>query len=109
MRKFLMVAAIAATAITAVASTATASASQTAGGCVTKPEYKRAHKGMTLAQVARIFGTPGTRTAIATSGGYGSQVRNYPTCSPYSAIAISFSKNPGGLYRLDYKSAVWVA
>lgn len=95
-------------AIASVALIAASSGSATAqGGCVTKPEYKRVHKGMTIAQVTRTFGTAGHRDAIATSDGYGSQIRSYTTCSQFSAVAISFSKVPGGLYRLDAKSAVW--
>lgn len=89
----------------AVAPTA-ASAATT--GCVTQSEYKKAKKGMTPKQVAKIFGTKGKRDARAESGGYVSELRSYRTCSKYSAVAIMFSKKPGTNLRLSHKSAIWV-
>jgi len=77
--------------------------------CVTKSEYKKIKNGMTLAEVKKTTGITGKRVAIATSGGYGSQIRNLKTCSPYSAVSISLSKKPGGAWRVDGKSAVWVS
>ena len=76
--------------------------------CVTKTEYKKIKNGMTLAKVKKVTGISGKRVAIATSGGYGSQIRSLKTCSKYSAVSISLSKNPGGAYRVDAKSAIWV-
>lgn len=46
-------------------------------GCVTKTEYRSVKKSATLAKVKRVFDTAGRRVAIATSDGYGSQIRNY--------------------------------
>ena len=109
MKRVLVVTAVALAAVAVTVSPVSAATGNATSGCVTKAEYKRVHKGATLAKVAQTFGTPGKRMSIATSGGYGAQVRNYPTCSPYSAVAIAFDKNPGGLYRLSAKSALWVA
>lgn len=79
-----------------------------ASGCVTRTEYKHVHKGQTITKVKSIFhGYGGHREARSVSGGYGTQVRNYRTCQPYSAVSISFSKSPGGVYRVDAKTAVW--
>lgn len=77
-------------------------------GCVTKGEYHAVKKGMTKAKVAHVFGTSGKRVSIASSGGYAAEIRNYKTCSRYSAVSIAFDKNPGGVFRLSAKSAVWV-
>lgn len=90
--------------VTAIAA-APASAS---GGCVTRAEYKHVHKGQTIDRVKAIFhGYGGHRDTRSVSGGYGAQIRSYRTCQPYSTVSISFSKNPGGAYRVDAKSAVW--
>ena len=51
---------------------------------------------------------PGHRVSIAAYGGHKSQIRDYSTCKPSSAVAISFDKNPDGIFRLSAKSAVWV-
>jgi hypothetical protein len=88
-----------------------ASSSHASGtpGCVTRAEYKLAHKGMTHAKVAHIFGTSGKRESYAQSGGYAFEIRSYKTCSQFSVVTIGFDKNPGGLLRLSSKSAVWVS
>ena len=94
----------------AVAGTvAAAPAAADTSGCVTRGEYRAVHKGDSMTRVHRIFDTAGKRFSIATSGGYGSQIRNYNTCSRWSSVAVSFSKNPGGIWRMDAKSAVWVS
>lgn len=77
-------------------------------GCVTRAEYRSVQKGMPKAKVHGIFDIDGRRISIATSGGYASEVRTYRTCSPYSTVAISWSKRPGGVWKLAAKSAVWV-
>lgn len=77
-------------------------------GCVTRAEYRSVSKGMTKPKVHGIFDTDGRRMSIASSGGYSSEVRTYKTCSPYSSVAISWNKNPGGVWKLGAKSAVWV-
>jgi hypothetical protein len=102
--------ALAACAVVATSTVATAPAASAAStpGCVTKAEYKKAKKKMTVKQVSKLFGTNGRREARASSGGYVSEIRTYKTCSRYSAVAISFDKKPGGTLRLSAKSAVWV-
>jgi hypothetical protein len=73
-------------------------------GCVTKSEYRKVHKGMTKKRVHRIFDNRGHRQAFAQSGGHTAEIRGYRTCSPFSAIAVSYGDG-----RLDAKSAVWVS
>src|SRR4051812_916295 len=107
MKKLLASAAVLASATTPLVLAAPAQADTP--GCVTRAEYRAVHKGYTVRHVRNIFDTWGHRDAISTSGGYGSQIRSYHTCSRYSAVSISFSKNPGGLYRLAAKSAVWTS
>jgi hypothetical protein len=83
---------------------APAPASADTGGCVTKTEFRKVHKGMKKQRVHRIFDTRGHRDAFAQSGGHTAEIRSYRTCSPYSAVAISYGDG-----RLDGKSAVWVS
>ena len=77
-------------------------------GCVTKTEFRKVHRGDTLERVARIFDTAGLRMSIAAFGGHKSQIRDYRTCKPDSAVHVSFDKEPGGRLRLSDKWAVWV-
>ena len=91
--------------VTAIAPAANADAGSPT--CVTRAEYRQVNKGMTKAAVDREFGIHGKRQAGATSGGYRSEVWSYRTCQRYSALAVSFSANPGGPLRLAAKSAVW--
>lgn len=90
-----------------VVATAPAASADT-GTCVTRTEYRQVSRGMTKAKVHRIFDIDGKRQAIARSGGYVSEIRNYKTCSQYSAVSIAWDKKPGGVFRLSAKSAVWV-
>ena len=79
--------------------------------CVTKGEFRQIHKGMKRTRVHAILDTAGRRDAIASSGGYVSEVRSYRVCRPfnrYSAVSLSFGKVPGGAMRLEAKSAVWM-
>jgi hypothetical protein len=95
-------------AVLVVSAVAVAPAAADTPGCVTKTEYRSVKKGATLAKVKRVFDTAVRRVAIATSDGYGSQIRNYRACGRFSAVSLSFSKVPGGVWRMDAKSAVWV-
>jgi hypothetical protein len=77
-------------------------------GCAVRRDYRKVHKGQTIQRVRRELHQRGHLQARASSGGYRSQIWNYRTCSPYSAIAISYSANAGARLRVDAKSAVWV-
>jgi hypothetical protein len=77
-------------------------------GCVTRAEYRSVHAGDRMSRVHRIFDIRGRRMSIATSGGFASQIRSYKTCSQFSSVAIAYDKEPGGVWRLAAKSAVWV-
>lgn len=84
-----------------------AASANTTPTCITRPEYRQVKKGMTLLRIKHITGIAGHRMAIATSGGYSTQIRNFKTCSPYSAVSMSFDKHGSGSWRMDGKSAVW--
>lgn len=80
-----------------------------AKGCVSKKEYRKLKKGMTIAKVKRITGTAGKQTVgpIALPDGQWVVGRAYKVCtSKKGAVGISF-KGPKGKYRLASKSAVW--
>lgn len=88
---------------------ATARAAAETAGCVTRLEYRRVHKGMTMRRVTRIFDTRGNRQVIAHSGRFWTQIRNYNTCSRFSVVSISFDRRGPRPWRLTAKSAVWVS
>src|SRR5688572_3955510 len=69
-------------------------------GCVTRKEYRAVTKGMSKSAVHAKFDTAGKRQAIATTSGYTVEIRSYRTCSPYSAVSISYENG-----RLSAKSA----
>jgi hypothetical protein len=92
---------VAATLVTSCLTVATASADTI--GCVTRSEYRNVHKGMSKSRVANVFDTKGTRMSFATSGGYSFEIRNYNTCSEFSAVSIGFDNG-----HLSNKTAVWV-
>ena len=84
-----------------------ASAHADTPGCVTRAEYRQVTKGMTKTRVDGIFDLKGHREVVSYSGGYGSEIRSYKTCSLYSVVSMAFEKRPGGAWRLAAKSAVW--
>ena len=61
-----------------------------AASCVSQAQFGKARKGMTLSQVAKVWGTNGSRVAFAKSGGQSSEVRNYKACSQFGAVAVSY-------------------
>lgn len=80
-----------------------------AAGCVSKAEFGAVKKGWPERKVHTKFGTKGKRLSIATSGGYSAEVRTYNGCgSAYSVVSVAFDKEPGDVFRLSAKSAVWV-
>ena len=59
--------------------------------CVSRSEYRHAHKGMTRHHVRHIFGTAGKRKAISHTGAGTSEVRRYVACRRGHAVLISFT------------------
>ena len=109
MKKHLVRVALFAAMTSPLALVSPASAGTDSPGCVTRAEYRAVSRGMTKTRVHGIFDTAGTRLAISSSGGYAAEVRTYKVCrSPYSAVSISFDKQPGGDFKLSAKAAVWV-
>jgi len=99
---------IAAAALVAVPSAA--QAANATPGCVTRAEYRSVSKGMAMTSVHARFGTSGHRESTASMGGYATTLRTYKVChQPYSSIAMTFDKKPGGVFRLSARSALWVS
>jgi hypothetical protein len=81
-----------------------------AAGCVTKAEFNTVKKGWPQGKVHAKFGTSGKRLSIATSGGYAAEVRTYTGCGgPYNVVSVAYDRDPGDVFRLGAKSAVWVS
>ncbi|WP_139983444.1 hypothetical protein [Nocardioides litoris] len=80
-------------------------------GCVTKAEYRKIKKGMTVAKVKRITGTKGKQ--VSSSPLPGGQVvvgRAYKACtSKRGGVGIAFVGQAGkpGTLKVGSKSAVW--
>jgi hypothetical protein len=68
-----------------------APASARAHHCVSRGEYRHAHKGMTKARVHRSFDTAGKRKAISHSGGGTSEVRSYAACHRHGRVMVSYT------------------
>lgn len=68
-------------------------------GCVTYSEYKRAKSGMTVAQVARLFGTKGKQSSKSSSFGITVEIRSYDGCTQFGVVSVLYTNG-----RLDTKS-----
>jgi hypothetical protein len=68
-------------------------------GCVTYSEYKRAKTGMTVKEVARLFGTKGKQSSKSSSYGITIEIRTYNGCTRFSVVSVLFTNG-----RLDTKS-----
>lgn len=88
-----------------------------ADSCITKAEYKKIKKGMTLKQVASIVGSKGTvYSKTDATQGFFVVTRTFKACKPYSkkksGIAVAFDNMnedmTKGKYRVEGKNAVWV-
>lgn len=75
--------------------------------CLSKPEFRKIHKGMSPARVARIVGSPGHVAASSSSGGYRFVIRDFKTCTRYGAASVSFSADPGEALSVDGKFVAW--
>jgi hypothetical protein len=75
--------------------------------CVNRSEFGSVRLGMMKHRVHAVFDTAGRRVSIATSstGHYFSEIRTYRRCSRDSLFAVSWTKRPGGVWRMDAK---WV-
>ena len=100
---------IAAAALVAVPSAA--QAANATPGCVTRAEYRSVSKGMAMTSVHARFGTSGHRESTASMGRVpATTLRTYKVCrQPYSSIAMTFDKKPGGVFRLSARGALWVS
>lgn len=75
-------------------------------GCVTKAEFAKVKKGMTIAQVKRITGTNGKQVSRQKITGYGIITgRAYKACKPRGGVGMSFVQKPGKPAKLEAKSA----
>lgn len=57
--------------------------------CVSRHEYDRVTKGMTMTKVHKIFDTAGTETGL---GGDSGQLRYYGTCTGRGVIQIGYNE-----------------
>ncbi len=72
-------------------------------GCVKKPEFRKAKRGMTTERIKRIFDTNGSQTFQ----GFGYQQREYATCgSQYGFVFIDFNRR-AGKWKMSGKTAYW--
>jgi hypothetical protein len=95
--------------IPAGSATAEAPSERAAGkGCITKKEYRKVKKGMTVAKVRRVTGTNGKQVnKYALPGGKFVVGRAYKVCtSKRGAVGISFT-NQTGTYRVASKAVAW--
>lgn len=74
-------------------------ASERSAGCVTYAEYKRAKAGMTVKQVAKLFGTRGKQASKSSSFGITVEIRNYNGCTQFGVVSVLYTNG-----RLDTKS-----
>jgi hypothetical protein len=77
--------------------------------CATHRQFRKVHKGQTIARVARELGHRGHIESKATSGGFRTEIRSYKTCGEFNIIDVDFSANPHRALRVDAKSGVWVS
>lgn len=77
-------------------------------GCVSKAEYRKIKKGMTIAKVKRITGTNGKQVSkTALPGGKFVVGRAYKVCtSKKGGVGIAFT-NQTGSYKVASKAASW--
>lgn len=68
-------------------------------GCVTYSEYKRAKTGMTIAEVARLFGTKGKQSSKSSSFGITVEIRSYNGCTQFGVVSVLYTNG-----RMDTKS-----
>ncbi|WP_134741050.1 hypothetical protein [Nocardioides sp. 503] len=101
--------ALASTAALAPAGSAAADgpSERAAKGCVSKKEYRKLKKGMTIAKVRRVTGTNGKQVnKYPLPGGKFVVGRAYKACTKRGAVGISFT-NQTGAYKLASKAAAW--
>jgi hypothetical protein len=78
--------------------------------CVTQREYDKARVNQPRKAVHKQWGTVGHRVSLSRNGARATEVRTYDVCSsPDSTVTVSFAKGPRGPFRLESKTAVWVA
>lgn len=80
-------------------SAVTASETLRSKGCVTYSEYKRAKSGMTIAEVAKLFGTKGKQSSKSSSFGITVEIRSYDGCTQFGVVSVLYTNG-----RLDTKS-----
>ena len=96
-------AAVAATAALTLSAPVAPAVADTAG-CVTKDEFKKVSKGMTMTKVHNIFDTKGSQSM----SGYGMQFRDYKACvkPSWSIVSVDYEKKDG-VWKVTGKLALW--
>lgn len=73
-----------------------------ARGCVSPDEFAKAKTGMSVSQVAKIFGTNGK--VMSKTSGYGITIiiRDYDACTQFGAVSVLYENG-----RLQTKSGIF--
>ena len=62
-----------------------------AAGCVTPQEFAKARTGMSVGQIASLFGTNGKLTTKSQGFGTTITIRSYPACTQFGAVSVLFT------------------
>ena len=89
-------------ALALLAPVSVAAPAQAAEAYVTKVEFKKVTKGMSITRVHKILDTKGKQSWV----GFGYQSREYKTGSQFGFVMIDYKKR-NGVWRLDAKTAFW--
>jgi hypothetical protein len=73
-------------------------ANAAAGGCVSRGEFHRVHRGMSQHHVAHIFGTNGKQEFRIGS----SSTRKYNACTRFGFVTVDYKR-----HYVKHKSAFW--
>jgi hypothetical protein len=99
-------------AVIGIAAPASAAPARHAKPCVTKPEYRKLHRGDSIAKVRRVFRFAGRQTYAISGDQYSPamQGRDYRTCAGHYGItgtaSVDFTKRHG-VWRITDKSVGW--
>jgi IMP dehydrogenase/GMP reductase len=112
MKKKLIVATTAATAVALLGGIGVAAPAQAdpgSQGYVTKSEFKKVQRGMSITKAHKIFGTSGKQSVY--DAGYpgfvkASQLRQYKTGKKYGVVMVTYQR-VNGVWKVQSKNAFW--
>lgn len=85
-----------------LAGVAVAPVASASKGCVTQQEFAKAKPGMSMARVAKLFGTKGT--VVSETSGFGTTIviRDYKPCTQFAAVNVLYENG-----KLQSKSGIF--